>query len=92
MFDECTIMLGNMKITLTLQQKLEQMHDTERYNRVCDRLKAVLLVSEDWSQFMIAQPLHLIEYLIEKTYSYTHQFVDYVKLKRHLDLSKPFQV
>ncbi len=41
-----------MKITLTPQQKLqlEQMHDIERDSRVCDRIKAVLLASEGWSQ------------------------------------------
>ena len=45
-----------MKITLTPQQKLqlEQMHDIERDSRVCDRIKAVLLASEGWSQTMIS--------------------------------------
>jgi len=56
-------MLRTMKITLTPQQKqqLEHMHDTERDSRVCDRLKAVLLASEDWSQVMIAQALRIHE-------------------------------
>ena len=52
-----------MNIELTPQQKqqLEQMHDTERDSRVCDRIKAVLLVSEGWSQPMIAQALRIHE-------------------------------
>ena len=56
-------MLSTMKMTLTPQQKqqLERMHDTERDSRVCDRLKAVLLASEDWSQVMIAQALRIHE-------------------------------
>ncbi|WP_272166427.1 IS630 family transposase, partial [Vibrio diabolicus] len=52
-----------MKITLTPQQKLqlEQMHDIERDSRVCDRIKAVLLASEGWSQMMISQALRIHE-------------------------------
>ncbi|TOI71940.1 IS630 family transposase, partial [Vibrio parahaemolyticus] len=52
-----------MKIVLTPQQKqqLEQMHDTERDSRVCDRIKAVLLASEGWSQVMISQALRIHE-------------------------------
>lgn len=56
-------MLRTMKIVLTPQQKqqLEQMHDTERDSRVCDRIKAVLLASEGWSQVMISQALRIHE-------------------------------
>ncbi|HIF9151151.1 TPA: helix-turn-helix domain-containing protein, partial [Photobacterium damselae] len=52
-----------MKITLTPQQKLqlEQMHDSTRDGRVRDRIKAVLLASEGWSQTMIAQALRIHE-------------------------------
>ncbi|MEZ9560590.1 transposase, partial [Vibrio splendidus] len=52
-----------MKITLTPQQKLqlEQMHDIERDSRACDRIKAVLLASEGWSQTMISQALRIHE-------------------------------
>ncbi len=55
-------MLNAMKITLTPQQKLrlEQMHDIERDSRVCDRIKAVLLASEGWSQIMISKALRFI--------------------------------
>ncbi len=44
-----------MKITLTPQQKrqLEQMQDTERDSRVCDRIKAVFLASEGWTQLKV---------------------------------------
>ncbi|HIF9388327.1 TPA: hypothetical protein ACX6R5_000173 [Photobacterium damselae] len=59
MIVEIRIMLSAMKITLTPQQKLqlEQMHDIKRDSRVCDRIKAVLLTSEGWSQTMISQSL-----------------------------------
>ncbi len=52
-----------MKIVLTPQQKqqLEQLHDTERDRRVCDRIKAVLVASEGWSQVMISQALRIHE-------------------------------
>jgi predicted ArsR family transcriptional regulator len=54
-------MLSTMKITLTPQQKrqLEQMHDSNRDGRVRDRIKAVLLTSESWSQTMISQALRI---------------------------------
>ncbi|WP_434784921.1 hypothetical protein [Vibrio apostichopi] len=41
-----------MKITLTPQQKrqLEQMQDTERDSRVCDRIKALLRNSMELNQ------------------------------------------
>ncbi|MGL5291590.1 MAG: helix-turn-helix domain-containing protein, partial [Vibrionaceae bacterium] len=52
-----------MKITLTPEQKqqLEVMHDTTRDGRVRDRIKAVLLASEGWSQSMISQALRIHE-------------------------------
>ncbi len=52
-----------MKIILTLQQKrqLEQMHDSTRDSRVCDRIKVVLLTYEGESQIMIAQALRIHE-------------------------------
>ncbi|MGR5471145.1 helix-turn-helix domain-containing protein, partial [Vibrio astriarenae] len=40
---------------------LEKMHDNERDSRVCDRIKAVLLASEGWSQTMISQALRIHE-------------------------------
>ncbi len=52
-----------MKITLSPQKKqeLEQMHDSTRDSRVCDRIKAVLLASEGWSNVMISQALRIHE-------------------------------
>ncbi|MGL4894126.1 MAG: IS630 family transposase [Shewanella sp.] len=52
-----------MKIILTPEQKqqLEVMHDTTRDGRVRDRIKAVLLASEGWSQSMISQALRIHE-------------------------------
>ncbi|HAS6166502.1 TPA: IS630 family transposase, partial [Vibrio vulnificus] len=46
-----------MKIILTPQQKqqLDEMHDSIRDGRIRDRIKAVLLASEGWSQTMISQ-------------------------------------
>lgn len=52
-----------MKITLTEEQKqkLEAQHKTERDRRICDRIKAVLLTSEGWTQKQIAQALRIHE-------------------------------
>ncbi|MGL4826408.1 MAG: helix-turn-helix domain-containing protein, partial [Vibrionaceae bacterium] len=52
-----------MKIIITPEQKqqLEVMHDTTRDGRVRDRIKAVLLASEGWSQSMISQALRIHE-------------------------------
>ncbi len=65
-----------MKITLSEAQKLllEEQHKTERDSRICDRIKAVLLASEGWTQKQIAQALrihettvwgHLNDYLLQ---------------------------
>ncbi|MGL0930528.1 IS630 family transposase [Vibrio vulnificus] len=52
-----------MKIILTPQQKqqLEEMHDSTRDGRVRDRIKAILLASEGWTQAMISQALRIHE-------------------------------
>jgi len=66
-----------MKIQLTQEQKqeLEAQHGIERDSKVCDRIKAVLLFSEGWTQSHIAQALrihqttvaiHIADYLIQK--------------------------
>ncbi len=56
-------MLRTMKIILTPQQKqqFEEIHDSTRDGRVRDRIKAVLLVFEGWSQVMISQALRIHE-------------------------------
>ena len=66
-----------MNIQLTQGQKieLETQHKKERDRKVGDRIKAILLSSEGWSQSQIAQALrihettvatHIKEYLDEK--------------------------
>jgi transposase len=66
-----------MQIDLTSEQKaaLEKQHKTERDKRVADRIKAVLLTAEGWTQVHIAQALrirpetvhnHLIDYIKEE--------------------------
>ncbi|MGL1075938.1 IS630 family transposase, partial [Vibrio vulnificus] len=44
-------------MTAQQKQQLEEMHDSTRDGRVRDRIKAVLLASEGWSQAMISQAL-----------------------------------
>lgn len=66
-----------MKINLTETQKfyLEQQHKVEPSSRVSDRIKAVLLANEAWTQTQIAQALrihvttvwaHLNDYLLNQ--------------------------
>lgn len=66
-----------MKIVLTFKEKeeLELQHSKERDRRVADRIKAVLLCAEGWTQKQIAQALriryetvqdHLNDYMISK--------------------------
>lgn len=52
-----------MKINLTLTQKaeLEKQHKSERDGRIRDRIKAVLLCTEGWTQRQIAQALRINE-------------------------------
>ena len=48
-------------MNLTQQQKevLEAQHKKERDHRIADRIKAVLLRNEGWSQIQIAQALRV---------------------------------
>src|SRR3990167_8327794 len=66
-----------MRIELTIKEKeeLESQHSKERDRRVADRIKAVLLNAEGWTQKQIAQALriryetvqdHLNDYLKSK--------------------------
>jgi len=52
-----------MKIQLSKETKirLEKQHRQERSSRVCDRIKAVLLSSEGWTQCQISQALRIHE-------------------------------
>lgn len=45
------------------------MHDIERDSRVCDRIKAVLLASEGWTQTMISQALRIHESTVARRLS-----------------------
>ncbi len=69
-----------MKIILTPQQKqqLDEMHDSIRDGRIRDRIKAVLLASEGWSQTMISQALRIHESTVVRRLS---EYVLYEKLK-----------
>src|SRR5471030_71652 len=51
----------SMKIVLTIIEKeaLELQHSKERDRRVADRIKAVLLTAEGWTQKQIAQALRI---------------------------------
>lgn len=76
-----------MKMVLTPQQKqqLEEIHDSTRDGRVRDRIKAVLLASEGWSQAMISQDLRIHESTVARHLS------DYVlseKLKPEIVVAK----
>ncbi|MEB3701882.1 IS630 family transposase domain protein [Candidatus Bealeia paramacronuclearis] len=50
-----------IKIELTIKEKqeLEFQHSKERDRRVADRIKAVLLNAEGWTQKQIAQALRI---------------------------------
>lgn len=65
----------NIQLTQEEQVDLEAQHRKERDSKVCDRIKAVLLSGEGWSQSHIAQALrihettvatHIKEYLDQK--------------------------
>ena len=66
-----------MKIILNKSEKeeLELLHKSERDRRIADRIKAVLLRSEGWSQVEIAQALRISAETISK------HLADYDKTK-----------
>ena len=69
-----------MQITLTTAQKenLEAQHKKERDGRVRDRIKAVLLCNEGWSQIQIAQALRICP---ETVHDHLNDFAEKQKLK-----------
>ena len=69
-----------MKINLSQNQKeqLEARHKSERDVRICDRIKAVLLNSEGWSNRQIAQALRLHE---ETVFTHLSDFINLEKLE-----------
>ena len=68
------------KITLSNEQRvnLEHLHANTRDSRTCDRIKAVLLRSENWSTAMIAQALRLHETTIAR---HINDYLEKEKLK-----------
>lgn len=69
-----------MKITLTAEEKkeLEVSHRRERDSRISDRIKAVLLADEGWTQVEIAQALRISS---ETVHDHLHDYTDSKKLK-----------
>ena len=49
----------NINLTEEEKNKLEAQHKTERDSKICDRIKAVLLANEGWTQQKIAQALRI---------------------------------
>ena len=68
------------KINLTNDQRvnLEYIHSKTRDSKKCDRIKAVLLCSENWSTPMIAQALRLHETTIIR---HINDYIEKEKLK-----------
>ncbi len=62
-----------IKLTQTQKEQLEANHKSERDGRVRDRIKAVLLSSEGWSNRQIAQALRIHEITVA-----THLF-DFIR-------------
>lgn len=77
-----------MKIKLTAEEKreLEIQHKTERDSRVSDRIKAVLLHEEDWTQVAIAQALRISA---ETVHDHLEDYINSKKLKPENGGSKP---
>lgn len=69
-----------MQITLTIEQQdaLEALHKKEQDRRIADRIKAVLLCNEGWSQIQIAQALRIRP---ETVRDHLKDFIDDQKLK-----------
>lgn len=60
------------------KQELEQSHKAEHDGRVRDRIKAVLLNCEGWSNRQIVQALRINE---ETIFTHLHDFINFEKLK-----------
>jgi len=77
-----------MKIMLTAKEKqdLEVQHKTERDSRVSDRIKAVLLHDEGWTQVAIAQALRISH---ETVHDHLQDYIESKKLKPDNGGSEP---
>jgi hypothetical protein len=67
-----------IKLNQQYKQELEAKHKNERDRRIADRIKAVLLCSEGWTNRQIAQALRLNE---ETVFNHLSDFVNLEKLK-----------
>lgn len=69
-----------MKIELTLEEKysLERQHKQTRDRRIADRIKAVLLHSEGWTQIQISQALRI---RVETVHDHLNDYRNSKKLK-----------
>lgn len=76
----------NIELSNTEKEQLEFQHRTERDSRVSDRIKAVLLYSEGWTQKQIAQALR-IRY--ETVQDHINDYKKLKKLKPENGGSKP---
>ncbi len=75
-----------IKLTNTEKEQLEVQHKKERDKRVADRIKAVLLRNEGWTQKQIAQALR-IRY--ETVQDHLNDYMRLNKLKPENGGSKP---
>lgn len=77
-----------MKITLTpaIRESLEKQHRKERDKNIADRIKAVLLADERWTQTQIAQALRIDRNTIHQ---YLDDYVTQGKLKHANGGSEP---
>jgi transposase len=78
-----------MNIQLSESEKisLEDQHKKEKNSRVCDRIKAVLLSSEGWSQSQIAQALRIHENTVSV---HLHDYLEKNKLSNESGGSKSY--
>jgi transposase len=67
-----------IKLNAETKESLEHQHKTERDGRVRDRIKAVLLHVENWTQLQIAQALRIRP---ETVHDHLHDYLESQKLK-----------
>jgi len=70
------ILIMNIEFTRAEKEQLELRHRKERDRRVADRIKAVLLRSEGWTQKQIAQALRIRYETVQD------HITDYIKLSK----------
>ncbi len=75
------------KLSESEKIKLEKQHKKEKNSKVCDRIKAVLLSSEGWTQSQIAQALRINESTVA---THLHDYFKKNKLRNESGGSKSF--